>query len=243
MDVSILKEIGLTDSEIKVFTTLLRVGPAKAGKVIDYSKLQNPVVHRAFHSLIEKGLLTYSVEGKIKYYTAIDPNLLLNIVDERRQKLEDLIPKLQNLTSYSKGKTKATIHQGKRGVRELLYLLLETKEKELFAYGAPGKSLDILGDFFWKSFHKRRAKKKIKARMIFHVSLKHRVKLMNEFPKTEIRITQKDFEELAETFICGERVAIVIYLDDPIGILIEEKLAADSYKRFFSLLWSQCKKT
>jgi HTH-type transcriptional regulator, sugar sensing transcriptional regulator len=237
METRILKEIGLTESEIKVYLALLRIGPAKAGEVIDKSNLQNPVVHRAFHSLIEKGIVNYSIEGKIKHYQAIDPGLLLNLLEEKKSRLKELIPELKKLNEIKKEKTRANVHQGARGVRELLNYLLSNCDKEFLSYGAPGKSLEILGDFFWEAFHKKRVEKKVIAKMIFHKSLKQRANKLNKLPMTKVRTTDKDFEESVETIIAKNKVAIIIYLNNPIGIIIEEELAAKSYRKFFDLLW------
>jgi len=84
MDTSILEDVGLTGAEIKVFITLLEVGSSTAGRIVEKSGLQNAVVHRAFHSLANKGLITYVMEGRIKQYQAIEPKLLLNFLDEKK---------------------------------------------------------------------------------------------------------------------------------------------------------------
>jgi len=52
-----------------------------------------------------------------------------------------------------------------------------------------------------------------------------------------VKITEKDFEESTETIICGRRVGIIIYLDKPFGFLIDEELVAQSYTKFFEILW------
>ncbi len=242
MEESILKEIGLTTSEIKVYISLLKTGPARASEVIDKSGLQNPVVHRAFHSLINKGIVSYSISGKIKFYHPIDPTQLLKILEEKKNRLSKIIPELKNLFEYKSDNTKATIHQGKRGVRELLNYLLENTEGEILSYGAPEKSIDVLGDYFWDSFHKKRIKKKIFARMIFHDSASKRANELNKINITNIRTTDKDFEELVETIITKDKVGIIIYLDDPLGILIDDELAAKSYQNFFEILWKGCER-
>src|SRR3989344_1812727 len=171
MDISILEDIGLTGSEIKVFLTLLELGSSTAGNVVGKSGLQNAVVHRAFHSLIEKGLITYVFEGKIKQYQSIEPKLLLNFIDEKKQKLEKLLPELEAKRKLQKEKPKARIFQGIRGVKELLNLMLDSNSKEYLAYGGPQKAHELLEDFFWESFHRKRISKKIKAKLIFHPSL------------------------------------------------------------------------
>lgn len=241
MDLTILEDLGLTKSEIKVFLALLKIGPAKAGKVIDKSGLQNPVVHRAFHSLIEKGIITFSVTGKIKNYNTIDPSQLLWIVEEKKKRLESIIPELKRLHEKKREETKANIHQGKKAIRRLLNYMLDGGYKEFLSYGAPKKSEEVLGGFFWQGFNRRRVKEKIKTKMVFHTSLKKRAKELNKLPIMSVRTTHKEFEELVETVIVGNKVAIIIYLENPLGILIEEELAAKSYRRFFELIWKGCK--
>jgi len=242
MDTSILEDIGLTGSEINVFLTLLEIGSSTAGKVVEKSRLQNAVVHRAFHSLAEKGLITYVFEGKIKHYQTIEPKLLLSFLDEKRAKLEKILPELEAKKSLQKEKPKATMFQGIRGVKALLNLMLETDAQRYYSYGGPQKAHDLLGDFFWKNFHKKRIQKKITAKLLFHSSLKHWAKELNKYQITKVSVTDKDFEELTETVICGNRVGIIIYLDKPFGFLIEEELASRSYKKFFELLWKMGKK-
>lgn len=238
MDTSILEEIGLTGAEIKVFLSLLELGSSTAGKVVKKSGLQNAVVHRAFHSLAEKGLITYVKEGRIKRYQTIEPQQLINFLEEKKARLQKLLPELEAKRKLAKQKLQASIFQGVRGVKELINLMIDTDAKEYFGYGWPQKAHDLFGDFFWENFHSRRIEKKIKAELLFHQSLKWWADELNQkFKLTTVRTTKKEFEELTETIICGNRVAIIIYLDKPFGFLIEEELAAKSYRKFFALLW------
>ncbi len=54
MDVTILEDLGLTTAEIKVYIALLELGNSTAGPLVEKSGLQNSVVHRTLHSLIQK---------------------------------------------------------------------------------------------------------------------------------------------------------------------------------------------
>ena len=96
MDTQILEDIGLTTAEIKVYLTLLELGSSTAGPIIEKSGLQNAVVHRAFHSLAEKALITTIKEGKINRYQAIEPKQLLNFIEEKK-KYQDVREKLKEL--------------------------------------------------------------------------------------------------------------------------------------------------
>ncbi|MBI4017206.1 MAG: hypothetical protein HY363_05950 [Candidatus Aenigmarchaeota archaeon] len=116
--------------------------------------------------------------------------------------------------------------------------MLETSSKDYYAYGGPQQAHDLLGDYFWESFHKVRLHKKLNARLLFHSSLKWWAEKLNKLPHTQVKTTKKDFEEITETIICGQKVAIIIYTEKPYGLLIDEPHAAESYKKFFHLLWN-----
>ena len=81
MDTSILEDLGLTGAEIRVFLTSLELGSSSAGPIVEKSGLQNAVVHRALHSLIEKGLVTYILEGKKRIYQAVERAIANGTVD------------------------------------------------------------------------------------------------------------------------------------------------------------------
>lgn len=242
METSALKNLGLTGTEIKVFLALLELENATAGSIIESSGLQNAVVHRAINSLKDKEFVTYIFEGKRKHYQTIAPRKLLDYMEEKKSELKKIIPELEAKSRLAGKKPKASMFQGMKGVRELINSIIEGNAKEYFSYGGSKKSNEALGDYFWEGFHRRRIEKKIKAKLLFHLSLKKWGKQLKKLKNTEIRYTEQEFEELTETIICGSKVGIILYLEKPYGFVIEEQGAAASYKRFFSLLWQQCNK-
>ncbi len=156
---------------------------------------------------------------------------IINVIENKE--VVDHYKKYFNYLWEQKVKT----YSGVEGVKNLLNITLNTDSKEYFAYGGPQKSHELLGHEFWKGFHERRIKKNINAKLVFHSSLGWWGKKLNKYLLTEVRMTNKDFEELTETVICGNKVAIIVWVDTPFGILIEEPLAAKSYQKFFDLIW------
>ena len=178
--------------------------------------------------------------GRITEYQAVKPERLVNIIDERKEKLLKIIPELKQQNELAKKKPEARIYKGVKAIRELWNYMLEDS-KEILSYGAPLTSLELLGEFFWDGFHKKRVNRKIPAKMLFHQSLKKRADILNKKKLTEIRLTNKDFEEQVETVISGNKVAIIIYSDTPYGFLVEETMAVKSYSKFFDLIWNSSK--
>ena len=76
MDLRILEDLGLSNAEAKIYLALLELGTSKTGKIIDLTKLQSSTIYHVLGSLVEKGLVNYIFEGKIKYYQAESPDSL-----------------------------------------------------------------------------------------------------------------------------------------------------------------------
>ena len=53
-----LKQIGLTDNEIKVYLTLLKIGPSIVSKIAERSGLYRPYVYDTLERLQEKALVS-----------------------------------------------------------------------------------------------------------------------------------------------------------------------------------------
>lgn len=242
MDTTILEDLGLTSGEIKVYIALSELGSSLAGPIIEKTGLQNSVVHRALHSLISKGLVTYLIEGKGKTYQISDPRTFLSYLDEKRHKFEVIISELLKRRDSAKEKKEVVTFKGKKGITQMYTQILNSGGREYNTFGG-GKRVtyDIMGETWWRNLHVRRIALKLRSRQVFDASIKPYGESLNELPYTEIRFLPQDFEQLTETVIVGDYVAVAIFTEDPYGILIHDKSAAEGYRKHFELLWKQAK--
>jgi len=56
-----------------------------------------------------------------------------------------------------------------------------------------------------------------------------------------VRFLSQEFEQLTETVICGEFVAIILFTENPYGLLISDKVVAEGYRKNFAVLWEKAK--
>lgn len=236
MDLEVFREIGLTAAEAKTYVALLSLGESAVGPVIEKSGLQSSVVHLALTNLKSKGFVSSVKEGKRNKYQASEPRHMLFYLEEKRSKVQNMLPKLKELSRRSAFPSEVTVFRGVRGVKELLYSLLEAGGKEHHTFGSSNKSL-MLGDEWWTRYHKKRSDKGIAAKLLFNESLMA-WKAEEKYPKSEIRYTNEGFEPLTETIIRNDMVGIIVWADNPIGILMHHPVVASSYDNFFKLIWS-----
>lgn len=235
MDQKILEDIGLTNAEIKVYTALLELGTSTAGPIIEKSGLQSSVVFMTLSKLVNKGLISFVKEGKRNYYSASNPNHILEYINEKKERFEAVLPELLLKQQMAKKKPEVVTFRGIRGIRALLYELLDAGGNEHHTFGSTEKSL-MLGDEWWVSYHRKRAGKGIYAKLLFNESLRTWA-AETKYKNGEVRYTSKGFEPLTETIIRNDKIGIILWTETPIGVIIHEKSAADSYDQFFKLLW------
>lgn len=240
METEILEDIGLTNAEIKVYIALLELGTATAGPIIEKTGLQSSVIHMTLNNLIEKGLISFVLEGQRKHYQATNPKNISAFIEEKKERFEKILPELLAKQKVTKEKTQVTAFQGIKGIKELLYELLEAGGKEHLTFGSTRHSL-MLGEIWWENYHRKRASKGIKAKLIFNESLKF-WKAEKRYSLTEIRYTKEGFEPLTETIIRNNKIGLIIWTEKPVGTLIINETAARSYEKYFEQLWKLAKK-
>jgi len=239
MDTSVLEEIGLTPAEAKVYLALLEIGSATAGPIMEKSGLQSSVVHQTLNRLIERGFVSFVKEGRRNHYQAADPKHVVTFLDEKKERFQEMLPSLLAKQAGGIAKPEVTVYRGKRGVQELLLELLEAGGGEHHTLGSPKESL-MLPESFWVSYHKKRATRGIKARLLFNESLRG-FEAEVKYPKSEVRYTPFAFEPLTETIIRNETVGIILWTEKPIGIMIREKTLAKGYDQHFEMAWRGAK--
>ncbi|MEK6867998.1 MAG: helix-turn-helix domain-containing protein [Nanoarchaeota archaeon] len=243
MDTSILEDLGLTQAEIKTYIALLELGSSSAGKILEKSHIQNSVVHRALHSLLEKGLISYIKEGKRKIYQATNPEYFYDFIDDKRRRFDQLLPEFKKKQSLAKQIQTAEIYKGKRGVTTLYTTILNSPGKEYNTFGGGTRvTYTVMGESWWLNLHAKRIEKKIPSRQVFDETIRKFGNELNRKQLTSVRFLAAQYEQLQETVIRGDYVGIIIFTENLYGILIKDKAVADGYKKQFEILWKKAKK-
>ncbi|MBI4159291.1 hypothetical protein HY500_03465 [Candidatus Woesearchaeota archaeon] len=249
MDSSLLEDIGLTKSEVNVYLALLELGSSSTGKIVDKSGASSSKIYEILDRLMQKGLVSYVIKSRVKYFEAADPNRILDYVNEKesklikqKEKIKNLIPELELKRKISKYKSEATIYKGLKGVKTAFYdaLNLLKPEDEMLVLGIPSRS-EKLNRFFVK-FAKDRAKRKIKAKSIFNEKARGELQTLSEnSPLTEIKYINEITP--ASVNIFKNRVIIFPESKEILLIVIDSKEIAESFKVQFEKWWNQRSET
>ncbi len=233
MDFDVLVQIGLTKNEGKVYLALLELGPSLAGQVSRKTGLHRRNIYDITERLIQKGVIGYIIKNNRKLFQAASPDRLKEILDEKQQSLDEILPKLNSLYEQTKEKQETNFFKGTEGLKTIFQDQLEAKE--ILILGASNSAFEIL-PFYFKWYDIDRKKKKIKVKIIANSQF------TKPIPLSEIRYLPKKYTNPLAINIWQDKVAIILWKNPPLAIVIKNKEIADSYKKYFELIWKSAKK-
>jgi HTH-type transcriptional regulator, sugar sensing transcriptional regulator len=240
MDTTALENIGLTQNEAKIYILLNKQNTKTVGELVKNIEIHRSRIYDALERLIKKGLVNFVTINKVKHYSALPPEKLLDLLETKKEKIQEIIPNLKQLQQKQETNQRIQAYQGINGIKILLKETLNAKEYVVF--GAPQESIKILSKTYWKNYNQKLNEQKITTKMIFDENLRNWSKQLKKInPTTKIKYLEKQFDNLTETFILNDKTIIIAWSELPLGILITDKSIAKSYKQFFNMLWNQAK--
>ncbi|MBW2967227.1 hypothetical protein KY362_01950 [Candidatus Woesearchaeota archaeon] len=230
----VLENMGFSPNEIKVYLTLNDHGSCKAGKVAKVANIDRSSCYNSLKSLIEKGLVSYVSIGQVKWFQATGPKALKEYLTEQQKDLDEVLPELQARHKAAKLTGQVRLYKGFKGVRTILQDILRTG-KENLVFGNESQ-LEEHMPAYQKQFVRQLNENKIFVREIVREDRMH----PTSNPK-HTRYVPKSVESPVVTNIYGDKIALIIWTEEPEGIIIENPAAAKAYRSYFEFMWQHAK--
>ncbi|MFH0860689.1 MAG: helix-turn-helix domain-containing protein [Candidatus Altiarchaeota archaeon] len=248
MNLEILEKIGLSKAEVRVYVTLLELGSTPSSRVVDETGFRKSTVYESIRRLQERGLVSYVIKDKRRYYEAQNPDRLVDFLDDRRKELEEyevdvrkIIPKLKKGFDLLKPHAEAHVLAGIEGFKTMRDDVLKNADKGLLLIGAISKEGDVMPGFF-RNWNEARQIKKIHMRVLNKESSRQKAMAKKEFMGEyfNMRFLPEELESPAVINIYGDRVVNVLWKKKhPLCFMLINSDIADSYRKYFEYLWKK----
>jgi sugar-specific transcriptional regulator TrmB len=241
-----LRELGLKDVEVKVYTALLSSGPTSIRAVATAAKVNRGTTYEALKSLAEAGLVAYTRKGERNKYRAESPERIYDLIQEKRQMLtqieadaRNLVPSLLALGRHGLGSPAVRFYEDDEGIvvilRDVLQTVSQLPRREYYAYSSRTLRKYLYRRF--PNFTRRRIADGVSVRVIA-------VGEGGEPDENSQRrwIPEPPASELSSyMLIYGNKLALIsVSADDtPYGVVIEEPGVAAMQRLLFDTLWSR----
>jgi len=250
MNTKIFQDIGLTEGETKVYLALLRLGQTKTGALAKKAEVSSSKVYKILDRLEKKGLAGHIIKSKVKYYNAMEPNRVLEYIEDKQTQLEakkeqvkKILPELEMERTLAGAKTEAVIYDGLKAIYNFYRGILdELKQGEKYYVLGATYGVDLPGiRAFFHNFHKQRIQKKIIVKMLANYDTKETlVKTTNKH--SEVKFLPQYLNSNMSFVFYKDKTFIFMLTREPKGFLIQSKEMVNNMKSYFDTLWKIAKK-
>lgn len=230
----VLENLGFSPNEIKIYLALNDHGSKKAGDIAKLAKIDRSSCYNSLKSLTEKGLVSYVLVGDVRWFQATGPKALVNYVKEQEQDIDEILPELHARHKAAKLEGQVRLFKGIKGVKAVFYDMIR-KGEDNYVYGSEGQFTERMPEFA-KQFDRLKKENDLHTYLILRSGRKK-----SDNKTTTYAFLDEVSESPAVTNIYGDRIAIVIWTDEPEAIVIENGAAAKAYKSYFDVLWKMAK--
>ncbi len=232
-----LQELGLNRRESICYIALLELGSSKVGEILKKTEIPSSKIYEILDKLIKRGLVSYVIKNNIKHYQASDPNILINYIEEKKKKVQEIVPILISKQKLSK-KQNVEIFEGQKAIFSLLTNLIENaKPKELYlVFSINEENKNEQANLFFRNITLRRKDKRLDVRLLKNIKSYKREK------HTKLKMKYTDFILPQGITIFRNYAILLSWIDYPIAIKIESEIYANQLRDFFLDLWKIAKK-
>lgn len=239
----VLEELSLSPNESKIYETLLTTGEAPVSFIATKAKVHRRNVYDALTRLANKGLVFPIFQKGENMYKAVTPDKLMEILDEKRSKIERILPDLRHMYHTEPQHSAAFIYRGLEGFKNYMRDLVRVAEDTYFLgakglWFTPGVEKRYLEDF------KRVSEEK---NLRYYTLYDPRVK--KECPEAIVEV-RGEYKFLPEGYptpgvvdIFGDHVVTFTSIgvgnfgeDGMIFVMVNKELA-ETYRTWFKLIW------
>ncbi len=247
----VLRNIGLTQYETKVYIALLDLGESTSGKILAKANLHSGKIYEILNSLKQKGLVSEITKAGVKHFSPADPSRVREYLKDKKKNLEqqetdfnNIIPQLMKKINAVKSPVHVEVFTGFKGLKTAYY-----KERERYKKGKIVRILGILAfdkykglgnyyDFFTYNMEPARELPGLDVRKIVEPAAKKDRKLLGKYAK----IRYLDYNSFMSINVIDDLSILGIFSESPVFITIESKEVAKSFNHSFDAMWKIAKK-
>lgn len=246
-----IRRIGLSDKETAVYLAALELGPSPVQAIARRAKIARSTTYLVLESLHHRGLAEQRKNGKKTLFIAESPAHLLEFIKteeqnlhQRREEIENLVPKLQALMRTVSEKPTVEYYSGLDGLRAMRQQMLrQSRAGDTWYNFTPVDSLYLIFGSDQAMYSRQRSAKGIRSKAICATkSAKLKKQLISEVAGS---LNERKFVPLSVynstsgLTVYDGHIAIGNFSGELAGMIIDSPPMAQLMVTFFELLWEK----
>lgn len=240
----LLKTLGFTDSESKLYLVSLEMGEATVQELAKKANISRVTAYAVVDSLMKSGLMSTIQKGKRRLFLAEAPDRLTSFMRARMEQMKSTLNEvegsLDELRLLQRGeKPIVRLFKGEEGIKVCQQDILDARPKDYVEFdGNFDAMLQVYpSDAKTIEFFKTLDRLKIKRRLVEYV---HNAQ-PNASPQEEIAVVKSkpgDASLYASVSVFDNKIGFATLRGELIYIVIESQDIADMMRAMFNHVWS-----
>jgi sugar-specific transcriptional regulator TrmB len=232
----VLKNIGLTDKEAKVYLACLKNGTSVVSTIASTAGINRVTTYDILEKLKARGLVSYFTKKKMSYFTGLNPEVVVEQFEKRTNDLRSALPQFKMLSGET-SHPRIRYFEGIEGIKAIYTDTLSSKT-EILNY-SNSKEIRKNWPTYDKDYVDKRAKKKIFLRGICLKDAEGEIVKAEDakYFREMCLVSPEKFDFTNEINIYDDKVAIISFKNELIGMIIESTEIANSQRAIFNMCW------
>jgi len=236
-----LEKLGLQGKKTDIYLAILELGEASVIEIAKKANIKRTTVYNILPELLAEGLVQRTIKRGKRIFFVDDVNQLKNEAEEKVKIIEKIFPDLRAIQNVIPYKPRITFHEGIGGMKDLYEDTLESLRSgdTILSYTGLADFDKYMPSDYAESYITRRVAKKIRIRIIApdsKVAREWRDNAQKELREIKI-IRRADFKFNADMEIYANKVALISYRENFMGVIIESKEMCDMMRTSFEIMW------
>lgn len=244
--IKILKSLNSTPNEIKLYIAGFKTGPSTVPEIAKSARVKRSTAYLLIKDMVDRGLFIEDHKNYDNKLYPINPDQLLKKLSGkqralRRQEIEfeENLPILRSAYQSSEIHPKVRMFQGNSGLVSIWQDILSTKS-DIMLWTNQQTENQFFNEQNHNKFIEERVSKKIKIKVLAVDNIQSRELQKTDKDKLrETKILPTDTIFSVETYLYDNKVAMLDYNKDVIGIITESKPFFEFHKSIFENTWSK----
>lgn len=239
---TVIQKLGFKKKEAQVYLAALLLGESRVSDLAAKVKLPRTSVNVIIEKLHREGMVNYYWKKSQKYWTAVDPEHLLQKLQEEEATLKSIMPELKAMRKKSISSTKPSVHVY-TGAKEMRIILEDiiTSRHHFQGIVAWRDLIDLFGEAYVRDFTDKCKEHFLQMRLLTPESETTRsLKAGDRSALRETRFLSDKYPLNTAHIMYGNKVAIIsLTTGFPTGFLIEDADVHNTMLNFFEKLWER----
>ena len=244
--INCLQQLGCNDKHVRFYRANLRLGSAPLSEIVKHARLQRSTGYVIAAEVLAMGLAEEDHKTYKKQYVAAEPDVLLRKLESKHRRIgrmiiayKEALPALRAEHRATKTRPQVRTFEDKGGLVTVWRDILQEKH-EILLWSNQSTEQRMFDSGMHAQFIKERIAKQIPIRVLAVRNADAEKLLASD--RESLRMTKllpSDVQFTGETYIYGNKVAVLDFGRKIFGVITENEQIATSQRAMFEMTWKQ----